>query len=92
MVSSHVRLDRTEVIGLRMKDIQVGGSGGGDSTRPSGVLRDTPSRPGVALINAKTRKCVRCSLRAEPRERLMAMPRNVMEGCEKKVLTMRSLL
>ena len=28
MVSSHVRLDRTEVIGLRMKDIQVGGSGG----------------------------------------------------------------
>lgn len=29
MVSSHVRLDRTEVIGLRMKDIQAGGSGGG---------------------------------------------------------------
>ena len=94
MVSSHVRLDRTEVIGLRMKDIQAGGSGGGggDSTRPGGVLRDTPSRPGVALINAKTRKCVRCSLRAEPRERVMAMPRNLMEECEKKVLTMRSPL
>ena len=29
MVSSHVRLDRTGVIGLRMKDIQAGGSGGG---------------------------------------------------------------
>ena len=93
MVSSHVRLDRTEVIGLRMKDIQVGGTGGGgDSTRPTGVLRDTPSRPGVALINAKTRKCVRCSLRAEPRERVMAMPRNVMGECEKKVLTRRSPL